>query len=59
MAYLNERSGMFGRIDGPLFRSASNRNYGKPLGPSTWSKTVEGIAAGRVPHGCPLTPSGI
>lgn len=44
MAYLNERRGMFGRIDGPLFRSASNRNYGKPLGPSTWSKTVEGIA---------------
>ncbi|WP_405803675.1 tyrosine-type recombinase/integrase [Streptomyces sp. NBC_00210] len=44
LAYLNERRGMFGRIDGPLFRSASNRNYGKPLGPSTWSKTVEGIA---------------
>ncbi|QDN62869.1 site-specific integrase [Streptomyces sp. S1D4-14] len=44
VAYLNERRGMFGRIDGPLFRSASNRNYGKPLGPSTWSKTVEGIA---------------
>lgn len=44
LAYLNERRGMFGRIDGPLFRSASNRNYGKSMGPSTWPKTVEGIA---------------
>ncbi|MFE9508645.1 tyrosine-type recombinase/integrase [Streptomyces anthocyanicus] len=44
VAYLNERRSMFGRIGGPLFRSASNRNYGKPLGPSTWSKTIEGIA---------------
>lgn len=44
LAYLNERRGMVGRIDGPLFRSASNHNYGKPLGPSTWSKTVEGLA---------------
>ncbi|MFE2487260.1 tyrosine-type recombinase/integrase [Streptomyces mirabilis] len=44
VAYLNELRGMFGRIDGPLSRSASNRNYGKPLGPSTWSKAVEGIA---------------
>jgi integrase len=25
LAYLNERRGMFGRIDGPLFRSDSNR----------------------------------
>jgi hypothetical protein len=41
LAYLNERRGMFGRIDGPLFRSASHRNYGRPLGPSTWSKTAE------------------
>lgn len=44
VAYLNERRTRFGRIDGPLFRSASNRNYGSPLGPSSWSKTVERIA---------------
>jgi integrase len=44
VAYLNERHGLFGRIDGPLFRAASNRNYGAPLGPSSWSKTVERIA---------------
>ncbi|WP_030870449.1 tyrosine-type recombinase/integrase [Streptomyces sp. NRRL S-37] len=44
VAYLAERRTMFGRIDGPLFRSVSNRNYGAPLGPSIWSKTVERIA---------------
>ncbi|MFD5751484.1 tyrosine-type recombinase/integrase [Streptomyces sp. NPDC127033] len=44
VAYLNERRAMFGRIHGPLFRSASNRNYGAPLGPSSWSKAVERIA---------------
>ncbi|MEV7192034.1 site-specific integrase [Streptomyces sp. NPDC093510] len=44
VAYLNERRSLFGRIDGPLFRAASNRNYGGPLGPSSWSKTVERIA---------------
>ncbi|WP_316765082.1 tyrosine-type recombinase/integrase [Streptomyces herbicida] len=44
LAYLRERRTLFGRIDGPLFGSTSNRNYGAPLGPSSWSKTVEGIA---------------
>ncbi|MCX4672428.1 site-specific integrase [Streptomyces sp. NBC_01381] len=34
VAYLTERRTMFGRIDGPLLRSVSNRNYGAPLGPS-------------------------
>ncbi|GGL68070.1 integrase [Streptomyces anthocyanicus] len=45
VAYLSERRTMFGRIDGPLFRSTSNRNHGAPLGPSSWSKTVERIAS--------------
>lgn len=44
VAYLRERRTLFGRIDGPLFRSASNRNCGAPLGASSWSKTVEDIA---------------
>ncbi|MEV6513955.1 site-specific integrase [Streptomyces sp. NPDC051642] len=44
VTYLRERRTLFGRIDGPLFRSVSNRNYGAPLGPSSWSKTVERIA---------------
>lgn len=44
VAYLDERRSLFGCIDGPLFRAASNRNYGGPLGPSSWSKTVERIA---------------
>lgn len=44
VAYLRERRTLFGRIDGPLFRSMSNRNCGAPLGASSWSKTVEGIA---------------
>ncbi|WP_411132597.1 tyrosine-type recombinase/integrase [Streptomyces sp. 030-HV] len=44
VAYLRERRARFGRIDGPLFRSTSNRNYGAPLGASSWSKAVEGIA---------------
>ncbi|WP_442811204.1 tyrosine-type recombinase/integrase [Streptomyces sp. NBC_00481] len=39
-----ERRTLFGRIDGPLFRSTSNRNWVAPLGASSWSKTVEGIA---------------
>lgn len=39
-----ERRTLFGRIDGPLFRSMSNRNWVAPLGASSWSKTVEGIA---------------
>ncbi|MFG3023850.1 site-specific integrase [Streptomyces sp. NPDC048254] len=44
VAYLRERRTLFGRIDGPLFRSTSNRNCGAPLGASSWSKTVEGSA---------------
>lgn len=44
VAYLRERRTQFGRIDGPLLRSMSNRNYGAPLGSSSWSKTVESIA---------------
>ncbi|MFE7127584.1 site-specific integrase [Streptomyces sp. NPDC057617] len=44
VAYLRERRTLFGRIDGPLFRSTSNRNCGAPPGASSWSKTVERIA---------------
>ncbi|QIY75852.1 hypothetical protein HEP84_49595 [Streptomyces sp. RLB1-33] len=44
VAHLRERRTLFGRIDGPLLRSASNRNYGAPFGPSSWSKTVQRIA---------------
>lgn len=45
VAYLNERRSMFGRINGALFRSVSNRNFGDPLSLSSWSKTVECIAS--------------
>lgn len=31
VAHLRERRTLFGRIDGPLLRSASNRNYGAPF----------------------------
>ncbi|AUY53878.1 site-specific integrase [Streptomyces sp. CB01881] len=42
--YLSERRALFGRIDGPLLRSVSRRNYGAGLGLSSWSKIVEGLA---------------
>lgn len=44
VAYLRERRVLFGRVDGALFRSVSNRNYGRPLGVSSWSKIVEQFA---------------
>ncbi|MEJ8654965.1 site-specific integrase [Streptomyces halotolerans] len=59
VAYLRERRTLFGRIDGPLFRSASNRNYGAPLSPSIWSKTIERVARSAGAAGCPPIPSGI
>jgi len=42
--YLGERRARFGRLDGALFRSISRRNHGQPIGLSSWSKIVEGIA---------------
>jgi site-specific recombinase XerD len=44
VAYLRQRGDRFGRVDGALFLSESRRNRGKPLGPSSWSKIVTGIA---------------
>ena len=51
VAYLRERRAMFGRVDGRLFLSQSRRNRGNPLGLSSWSKIVTGIATrARVPQ---------
>jgi site-specific recombinase XerD len=44
VAYLAERRRLFGRTGGALFRSTSNRNFGSPLGLSSWSKSVTAIA---------------
>jgi site-specific recombinase XerD len=44
VAYLRQRGEQFGRVDGALFLSQSRRNRGKPLGLSSWSKIVTGIA---------------
>ncbi|MFG2006154.1 tyrosine-type recombinase/integrase [Spirillospora sp. NPDC048911] len=44
MAYLAERRLIAGRVDGRLLLSASRRNFGAPLGASSWSKIVTGIA---------------
>ncbi|MEO3795896.1 site-specific integrase [Nonomuraea sp. B10E15] len=43
VAYLAERRGLFGKRDGRLLLSASRRNFGMPLGPSSWSKIVTAI----------------
>lgn len=44
VAYLRERRGAFGRVDGPLFRSVSRRNHGDPIGVWSWSKIIEAAA---------------
>jgi integrase/recombinase XerD len=44
MAYLAERRQIAGRTSGRLLLSTSRRNYGDPLGASSWSKIVTGIA---------------
>lgn len=43
MAYLQERRRIAGRTGGRLLLSTSRRNYGAPLGPSSWSKIVTRI----------------
>jgi integrase len=43
MAYLRERRRIAGRAGGRLLLSTSRRNYGAPLGPSSWSKIVTRI----------------
>jgi integrase len=42
-AYLAERRQVAGRAGGRLLLSMSRRNYGAPLGASSWSKIVTGI----------------
>jgi site-specific recombinase XerD len=44
VAYLRHRGEVFGRADGGLLLSYSRRNRGKPVGVSSWSKIVAGIA---------------
>ncbi|ONI88150.1 hypothetical protein ALI22I_19630 [Saccharothrix sp. ALI-22-I] len=44
VAYLRQRGERFGRVDGGLFLSESRRNRGEPVGRSSWSKIVTGIA---------------
>lgn len=44
VAYLRQRTELFGRVDGGVFLSQSRRNRGEPLGLSSWSKTVDRIA---------------
>jgi site-specific recombinase XerD len=44
VAYLRQRTELFGRVEGGLFLSQSRRNRGKPLRLSSWSKIVTGIA---------------
>lgn len=44
VAYLRQRGELFGRVDRGLFLSESRRNRGEPLGRSSWSKIVTGIA---------------
>jgi site-specific recombinase XerD len=44
VAYLRQRGERFGRVEGGLFLSESRRNRGEPLGLSSWSKIVTGIA---------------
>ncbi|WP_425005591.1 tyrosine-type recombinase/integrase [Mycolicibacterium sp. S3B2] len=44
VAYLQDRTQAFGRVDGPLFLSTSRRNRGAGVGPSAWSKTVTALA---------------
>jgi site-specific recombinase XerD len=44
VSYLRQRGERFGRKDGRLFLSESRRNRGEPLGLSSWSKVVTGIA---------------
>jgi site-specific recombinase XerD len=54
MAYLQQRRQIVGRAAGRLLISTSRRNWGAPLGPSSWSKIVTGIAdRAQVPR---LTP---
>lgn len=43
-AYLSERRQIAGRSGGRLLLSVSRRNYGAPLGASSWSKIVTRIA---------------
>ena len=44
MAYLAERRQLASRAEQRLLLSVSRRNFGTPLGPSSWSKIVTGIA---------------
>lgn len=51
VAYLHDRTKVFGKVDGNLFLSTSRRNHGAGVGPSAWSKTVTAIAhRARVPE---------
>lgn len=45
VAHLRERRQLVGRAGGRLLRSVSRRNFGQPLGASSWSKIVAGIGA--------------